>query len=191
MTRMTKGAALIYHIPKAICNKHCSLILNEIEKLSSENWENFQESYHKDEGNRTAEAEELLNFPMIKKQADEQVLEYCTRMNLFHEDYSFSCADAQITAPNGRLEEHFDDTLHWGSCTIELKDFVVLVYLYNSTVDGEIVFTKQKKIIRPTFGDILIFPSGITHPHLVNGSHKQRVSLNLKYTREHNIRRKV
>jgi hypothetical protein len=79
-------------------------------------------------------------------------------------------------------ESHYDSNIVINEKGIQIRPFVLLIYLNDCFDGGQLIFPAQKKIVTPKKGKMVIFPCSFMYPHKVLGiSSGNRYSLRLNY----------
>lgn len=155
-----------------------------IEGLHGKEATYFQKRYEKYTGLEEYECSMFLD-QYILGWTQKHFAEYLKKYGVEYErEYRYYCSDVLVQKKGGYSENHYDDT-HLGEDYVgRTRDLTVLVYLNDVKSGGELVFQEQGSIVKPKTGRMVIFPAGITHPHLTLPCSDDRYVIVVKYVRE-------
>jgi hypothetical protein len=96
----------------------------------------------------------------------QEIENYLSPLFNYREDYNFSHAVFWEQRVGEFSPEHFDSPFVYDSSdNISHRDFLVLLYLNENDVGGEVIFPLQKKVFKPRVGSLIIFPTNQLFPH--------------------------
>lgn len=180
--------SFIKEIPNVIREDFCKDFLNEL-KLSNltpvRNPYNF-DGIHEEFRNFSKYEKLRLLDKKICKAVDGKVQEYCNSLGFpYYKKNKLDGSSIVKLKQNMPLPLHYDPeitslenltvydskleklwTKMFKKLTYGRRHFTVLLYLHDCE-GGELYFPKQKEIVKPEPGKLLIFPAYWTHPHTV------------------------
>ncbi len=113
----------------------------------------------------------------IKKKIELAVWHYRVNIGIMKIKYDYKCS--RIANITSAIPRHSDSTIQSEN---KIRDFVVVTYLTKFEM-GEILFPQHSIFIKPEQGDIIIFPTGPFHQHLVNPAIGRRIIMRSEFIR--------
>lgn len=164
-----------------ILSKHeCALFLKEFKQSNP--------SIKKEEINFDGHQLEYMNLDKIpllasfdfKVQdiAQKQVDKYLSEFNWMHNKFYLENSMLLHISPNQGLPLHSDNEFSEGGLR---RNFIVLIYLQEMELGGELFFPKQDLIVRPKSGRMVIAPTFFTHPHMVLPTFEDRYTYRVNF----------